>query len=201
MGLDFNRFSIIFQWWKNAISTFRIRIRAFIAFVLNFFFKFCSVGGNQKLKAWSFQLCKNNFCMLNIERPIAHQSSITFFLIHPVDTPCIWSSLILCDVKWYNVILLTMCHVWYRGIPRFPSSCTKIISKWLQVEKIWWDSECSILSLFQGNMLYLIWVIVEEYLGCQCRWGFGTVSQCLVRSFCMKFCLNLTHVHCGTMRY
>ena len=34
----------------------------------------------------------------------------------------IWSSLILCDVKWYNVILLTMCHVWYRGIPRFPSS-------------------------------------------------------------------------------
>ena len=26
----------------------------------------------------------------------------------------------------------------------------------------------SILSLFQGNTLYLIWVIVEEYLGCQC---------------------------------
>ena len=25
-------------------------------------------------------------CMLNIERPIAHQSSITFFLIHPVFT-------------------------------------------------------------------------------------------------------------------
>ena len=32
------------------------------------------------LKAWSFQLRKNYFCMLNIERPIAHQSSITFFL-------------------------------------------------------------------------------------------------------------------------
>ena len=114
-----------------------------------------------------------------------------------------WSSLILCDVKWYNVILLTMCHVWYRGIPRFPSSCSKIILKWRRVEKIWWVHWLIllILSLFQGNMLYLIWVIVEEYLGCQCRWGFGRVSQCLVRSFCMKFRLNLAHVHCGTMRY
>ena len=36
------------------------------------------------LKAWSFQLHKNYFCMLNIEHNIAHQSSITFFLIHPV---------------------------------------------------------------------------------------------------------------------
>ena len=27
------------------------------------------------------------------------------------------------------------------------------------------------------------------------------MSQCLVGSFCMKFCLNLAHVHCGTMRY
>ena len=43
-------------------------------------------------------------------------------------TPLLW---ILCDVKWYNVILLTMCHVWYKGIPRFPSSCSKIIPKWL----------------------------------------------------------------------
>ena len=32
------------------------------------------------LKARSFQLRKNYFCMLNIEHPIAHQSSITFFL-------------------------------------------------------------------------------------------------------------------------
>ena len=37
-------------------------------------------GGNQKLKAWSFQLLKNYFYMLNIERPKAHQSLITFFL-------------------------------------------------------------------------------------------------------------------------
>ena len=40
--------------------------------------------GNQKLKAWNFQLRKNYFCMLNVEHPIAHQSSITFFFIHPV---------------------------------------------------------------------------------------------------------------------
>ena len=113
----------------------------------------------------------------------------------------VWSSLILCDVKWYNVILLTMCHVWYRGIPRFPSSCSKNNSKMAAGSRIWWDSEWSILSLFQGNMLYLIWVIVEEYFSCQCRWGFGTVSQCLVGSFCMKFYLNLAHIHCGAMRY
>ena len=36
------------------------------------------------LKAWSFQLRKNYLYTLNIERLIAHQSSITFFLIHPV---------------------------------------------------------------------------------------------------------------------
>ena len=42
-----------------------------------------SNGGSQKLKAWSFQVRKNFFCMFNIERPIAHRRSITFFLIHP----------------------------------------------------------------------------------------------------------------------
>ena len=47
-------------------------------------FKFYSNGGNQKLKAWSFQLRKNYFCMLNIDCPIAHQSSIAFFFY----TPC-----------------------------------------------------------------------------------------------------------------
>ena len=31
------------------------------------------------IKKRSFQLRKNYFCMLNIESPIAHQSSITFF--------------------------------------------------------------------------------------------------------------------------
>ena len=63
----------------------RFRPAIFIAFVFaSFFFKFYNTGGKQTLKAWSFQLCKNYFCMLNIERPIAHQSSITFSLIHPV---------------------------------------------------------------------------------------------------------------------
>ena len=63
----------------------RFRPAIFIAFVFaQFFFKFYNNGGNQKLKASSFQLRKNYFCMLNIKCPIAHQSSITFFLIHPV---------------------------------------------------------------------------------------------------------------------
>ena len=31
---------------------------------------------------------------------------------------------------------------------------------WRKLGEIHW----SILSLFQGNMLYLVWVIVEEYL-------------------------------------
>ena len=63
----------------------RFRPPIFIAFVFaSFFFKFYNNGGNQKLKAWSFQLRKNYFCMLNIEYPIARQSSITIFLIHPV---------------------------------------------------------------------------------------------------------------------
>ena len=62
----------------------RFRQASFIAFVFAWFFpKFYNNGGNQKLKAWSFQLRKNCFCMLNIKRPIAHQSSIIFF-IHPV---------------------------------------------------------------------------------------------------------------------
>ena len=55
----------------------RFRQASFIAFVFAWFFpKFYNNGGNQKLKAWSFQLRKNCFCI----RPIAHQSSIIFFL-------------------------------------------------------------------------------------------------------------------------
>ena len=81
MELNFNRFSMNSQRWKNAISTGNFyRIRICLIFSSNFY----NNGGNQKLKAWSFQLRKNYFCMLNIERPIAHQSSITFFFIHPV---------------------------------------------------------------------------------------------------------------------
>ena len=59
----------------------RFRPAIFIAFVFTwFFFKFYNNGGNQNLKAWSFELRKKYLCTLNIERPIAHQSSITFFL-------------------------------------------------------------------------------------------------------------------------
>ena len=63
----------------------RFRPAIFIAFVFaQFFFKLYNNGGNQKLKAWSFQLRKNYFCTLNIERPRTHQNSITISLIHPV---------------------------------------------------------------------------------------------------------------------
>ena len=44
--------------------------------------------------AWSFQLRKNYFCMLNIECPIAHQSSITFF----------WYTLYIQIIRQYNLI-------------------------------------------------------------------------------------------------
>ena len=55
------------------------------SYLLNFSSNFTiTVHDNQKLKARSFQLRKNYFCMLNIECPIARQSSITFFFIHPV---------------------------------------------------------------------------------------------------------------------
>ena len=48
-------------------------------------------GGNQKLKAWSFQLRKDYLCMLNIECPITHQSSITFFFYTPcIDYESLW---------------------------------------------------------------------------------------------------------------
>ena len=49
------------------------------SYLLNCSSNFYNNGGNQKLKAWSFQLRKNYFCMLNIEWPIARQSSITIF--------------------------------------------------------------------------------------------------------------------------
>ena len=48
------------------------------------FFKFHKNDDNRKLKAWSVRLRKNDFCRLYNERARALQSSITFFLIHPV---------------------------------------------------------------------------------------------------------------------
>ena len=55
--------------------------------------KFVYNGGNQKLKAWCFQLRKNCFCMLNIERPIAPQSSITLYMYTIVYTGCLKKSI------------------------------------------------------------------------------------------------------------
>ena len=63
----------------------RFRPALFIWFVFaQSFFKFHKNDGNRKLKAWSFRLRKNDFCRLYNERARALQSSITFFLIHPV---------------------------------------------------------------------------------------------------------------------
>ena len=49
------------------------------------FFKFHKNGDIRKLKACSFRLWKNDFRRLYNERARALQSSITFFLIHPVE--------------------------------------------------------------------------------------------------------------------
>ena len=50
------------------------------------FFKFHKNGDIRKLKAWSFQQWKNDFCRLYNESARALQSSITIFF----ETPCIW---------------------------------------------------------------------------------------------------------------
>ena len=76
MGLNFNRFSVKFPTVGKC----------------DFDFKFYNTGGNQKLKDWSFQLRKNYFCILNIERSTAHQGSVHFFFIHPVQLECILTS-------------------------------------------------------------------------------------------------------------
>ena len=63
----------------------RFRPAIFIWFVFTqSFFEFHKNNDNRKLKAWYFRLWKNNFYRLYNERARAHQSSITFFLIHPV---------------------------------------------------------------------------------------------------------------------
>ena len=84
MALNFNRFSINSQQCVKKCDFDRQFLSH--SYLLKFFFKFNNNSGNQKLKAWTFQLGKNYFCMLNIERPIAHQSSNTFFLISQAST-------------------------------------------------------------------------------------------------------------------
>ena len=63
----------------------RFRPAIFIWFVFaQSFFKFHKNDDNQKLKAWSIHLRKNDFCRLYNKRARALQSSITFFF----DTHC-----------------------------------------------------------------------------------------------------------------
>ena len=47
------------------------------------------------------------------------------------------------------------------------------------------------LPLLEGNMLYLISILVVEYLDCQYRWEFRTSSPNLMRYFDIKFVLLL----------
>ena len=54
------------------------------SFLLNFFSNFTVTVAIKSQKPGLSNYARIYFCMLNIERPIAHQSSITFFLIHPV---------------------------------------------------------------------------------------------------------------------
>ena len=104
-----------------------------------------------------------------------------------------WYYVMQGDIMWYYWQCLIQRDP---AFPLFPfKNNSKMVAGSRKLGEIHW----SILFLFQGNILYLIWVIVEEYLGCQCRWGFGTVSQCLVGFLCMKFCLNLAHVHCALL--
>ena len=63
--------------------------------VAQFFLKFNNNSGDQKLNAWYFELWKNCFCILDIERPWVHQSTITFFY-----TPCI-----TCTLKRYPILV------------------------------------------------------------------------------------------------
>ena len=64
MGVNFNRFSMNFSQWKNAISTGNF---IFHSYLLNFLSNFL----------------KENFCRSNIKRARRSQSSITFFLYTP----------------------------------------------------------------------------------------------------------------------
>ena len=70
----------------------------------------------------------------------------------------------------------------YRGVP------------WFQRFKINRKNGGHFLSnlpLLEGNMLYLISILVVEYLDCQYRWKFRTSSPNLMRYFDIKFVLLL----------
>jgi hypothetical protein len=50
------------------------------------------------------------------------------------------------------------------------------------------------LPLLEGNMLYLISILVVEYLDCQYRWKFRASSPNLMRYVGIKFCGFALHV-------
>ena len=82
MGLNFNKFSINSQRWKNAISTIRICL---------IFFKFYNNGGNWQSKAKSlfFPTTQELFLYVKYWMPY----STPKFDYHFFDTPCITSLL------------------------------------------------------------------------------------------------------------
>ena len=81
------------MWFRPAISIWFIFAQSF--------FKFHKNGDIWKLKAWSFQLLKNDFCRLYNERARALQSLITIFLIHPVLQIGSLKSTRVCDVTYF----------------------------------------------------------------------------------------------------
>ena len=61
---------------------------------------------------------------------------------------------------------------------------------WSNEEKMK-DIFLSNLPLLEGNMLYLISILVVEYLDCQYRWEFRTTNPNLMRYVGIKFVLLL----------
>ena len=57
------------------------------------------------------------------------------------------------------------------------------------------DFFISNLPLLEGNMLYLISILVVEYLDCQYRWEFRTTNPNLMRYVDIKFVLFLIALH------
>jgi hypothetical protein len=102
-----------------------------------------------------------------------------------------------------------MCRFWAGGISSFPFSrareyrllrrllfCGGASLLW-RGEEMWRTKQgrkngghfLSNLPLLEGNMLYLISILVVEYLDCQYRWKFRTPSPNLMRYFDIKFLL------------
>ena len=104
----------------------RFRPTIFIWFVFaQYFFKFHKNDDNRKLKPWSFRLRKNDFCRLYNERTRALQSSITFFLIHPV---YLYVVLIIITIFWHNNSLILKPYSLQKE-PVFVATCRQAHGK------------------------------------------------------------------------